>query len=325
MLKDSDTYLLAHQDDRPYETDLRGYGRVFPHQFGNADDKLLYTQVITSPQGDRLTADFAGHLLVSEQLGRDSVPDYFSVSFSGVDAVNHFFGPSSLENEAVVRDLDKNLSDLFKFIDKNVGLKHTLIVFSADHGMADMPEYMTELGYAAGRLVPEEIVVAANQAGQKLGIDEVVRFFFRPYLYLNDEKIAAAKLDHAQVEQAIANALTDFDGINLAVATSRLSEQGTNPLLDQVRNNQHATRSGDIYIIQEPYWFLFDEGPIAGMHGSPWRYDTHVPIIFSGPGIDAQTIHRLVHPVDVAPTIAAFLGMTPPAAANGTLLKEALK
>ena len=96
-------------------------------------------------------------------------------------------------------------------------------------------------------------------------------------------------------------------------------------MLDQVRNNQHTTRSGDIYIIQEPYWFLFDEGPIASMHGSPWRYDTHVPIIFSGPGIDAQTIHRLVHPVDVAPTIAAFLGMTPPAAANGTLLKEALK
>ena len=96
-------------------------------------------------------------------------------------------------------------------------------------------------------------------------------------------------------------------------------------MLDRVRNNQHATRSGDVYIIQEPYWFLFDEGPIASMHGSPWRYDTHVPIIFSGPDIDAQTIHRLVHPVDVAPTIAAFLGMTPPAAAQGTPLKEALK
>ncbi len=61
------------------------------------------------------------------------------------------------------------------------------------------------------------------------------------------------------------------------------------------------------------------------MHGSPWRYDTHVPVIFSGPGMTAQTISRLVHPVDVAPTLAAFLGMSPPAAAQGNPLKEVLK
>jgi arylsulfatase A-like enzyme len=96
-------------------------------------------------------------------------------------------------------------------------------------------------------------------------------------------------------------------------------------LRKQVRRNQHVTRSGDIYVIQEPYWFLFDEGPIPSMHGSPWRYDTHVPIIFAGPGIDAQAVHRLVHPVDVAPTIAAFMGMTPPAAAQGVPLKEVLR
>ena len=190
--------------------------------------------------------------------------------------------------------------------------------------MADMPEYMTELGYAAGRLIPEEIVAHANQAGQKLGIDEIVRFFYRPYIYLNDEKIAAAKLDPVKVEQAIADALTDFDGINLAVSIKSLATVKGNPLIEQVRNNQHVTRSGDIYIIQEPYWFLFDEGPIASMHGSPWRYDTHVPIIFSGQGIDAQQVYRLVHPVDVAPTIAALLGMTAPAAAKGSPLVEVL-
>jgi len=319
------SYLLGGQDDRPYEMDLKGYGRTFPHRFGEADNKLLYTQLVASPVGDRLLLDFSKALIISEQLGQKSVPDYLSISFSAVDAINHFFGPSSLENEEVVRQLDRTLADLIKFIDKTVGLKHTLIVLSADHGIADMPEYMTELGYAAGRLVPEEIVTAANQAGERFGIGEIVRFFYRPYIYLDDEKIDAAKLDHAQVEQAIADALTDFDGIELAVSTKSLSTQKGNPLLEQVRHNQHLSRSGDIYIIQEPYWFLFDEGPIPGMHGSPWRYDTHVPIIFSGPGIDAQTIHRLVHPVDVAPTIATFLGMSPPAASHGTPLKEVLE
>ena len=322
LLNDPSTYLLADQDDRPYEADLKGYGRVFPHPFGQADDKLLYTRILISPIGDQLTLDFCKSLITHEQLGQDEIPDYLSISFSGVDAVNHFFGPSSLENEDVVVQLDRTLEDLFSFIDKSIGLMRTLVVFSADHGMADMPEYMTGLGYKAGRLDPDQIVSTANRVGQKYGIDEVVRFFYRPYLYLNDEKIAAAKLDRIKVEHAIADALTDFDGIALAVPSSRLTVQQSNPLISKVRNNHHVSRSGDIYIIQEPYWFLFDKGPVAAMHGSPWRYDTHVPVVFMGPTIKPNTVYRLVHPVDVAPTIAALLGMTPPGSAQGSLLEE---
>jgi predicted AlkP superfamily pyrophosphatase or phosphodiesterase len=322
---DAATYLLAAQDDRPYEVDLRVYGRIFPHPFGQADDKLFFTRILVSPIGDQLTLDFYKTRITHEQLGQDEIPDYLSISFSAVDAVNHFFGPSSLENEDVVVQLDRTLADLFAFIDKTVGLKHTLIVLSADHGMADMPEYMTELGYKAGRLDPEQIAAAANKVGQKFGVDEIVRFFYRPYLYLNVEKIAAAKLDRTKVERAIADALTDFDGIALAGASSRLSAQQTNPLLAEVRNNHHVSRSGDIYIIQEPYWFLFDKGPVTAMHGSPWRYDTHVPIIFMGPGILPETVHRRVHPVDVAPTLAALLGMTPPGSALGSPLEEVFK
>jgi len=324
LLNDASTYLLATQDDRPYEADLKGYGRVFPHPFGQVDDKLFYTRILVSPVGDQLTLDFSKALIKHEQLGEDEIPDYLSISFSAVDAVNHFFGPSSLENEDVIVQLDRTLANLFAFIDKTVGLKQTLIVLAADHGMADMPEYMTELGYKAGRLDPDEIVAAADKVGQKFGVDEIVRFFYRPYIYLNDEKIAAAKLDLMKVEQAVADALTDFDGIALAVASSRLSAQHTNPLLEQARNNYHITRSGDIYIIQEPYWFLFDKSPVVAMHGSPWRYDVHVPIIFMGPGIQPITVHRIVHPVDVAPTIAAFLGMTPPSSAQGSQLEEVL-
>jgi arylsulfatase A-like enzyme len=68
----------------------------------------------------------------------------------------------------------------------------------------------------------------------------------------------------------------------------------------------------------------FGKGPVTAMHGSPWRYDTHVPIILLGPGINAQTIHRRVHPVDVAPTMAAYLGLTPPGSAQGLPLLEVL-
>jgi predicted AlkP superfamily pyrophosphatase or phosphodiesterase len=325
LLNDPASYLLADQDDRPYEVDLKGYGRVFPHPFGQTDDPLFFTRILVSPFGDQLLLDFSKALVSNEELGQDEIPDYLSISFSAVDAVNHFFGPSSLENEDVVVQLDRILADLFAFIDKTVGLKHTLVVLSADHGMADMPEYMTGLGFKAGRLEPDKIVAAANQTGQKLGVNEVVRFFYRPYLYLDDKKIAAAKLNRVKVEQAVADALTDMDGIALAVAASRLSAKDTSPLVELVRNNHHVSRSGDIYIMQDPYWFLFDKGPVKAMHGSPWRYDTHVPIIFMGPGIRPQRVQRRVHPVDVAPTIAALLGMSPPGAAQGSPLEELLR
>jgi len=319
------SYLLIEQDDRPYEMDLKGFGRTFPHSFGDGDNKALYTQILFSSVGDELLADFAKELIVNEKLGKGVFPDYLSVSFSGVDAVSHFFGTSSLENEETVRVLDNTLADFLKFVDKKVGLKHTLIVLSADHGNPDMPEYMTEQGYTVGRVDPEELVAVANKAGDELGVNEVVRFFYRPYLYLDEEKIAAAGLDPVKIEARVAEAVTEMEGIEIAVSTKQLAAQEGTLLLEQIRRNHHPIRSGDIYVAQSPYWFLFDEGAIANMHGSPWRYDTHVPIIFVGPGIEAQKVHRQVHPVDVAPSLAAALGMSPPAAAQGQPLKEVLE
>jgi predicted AlkP superfamily pyrophosphatase or phosphodiesterase len=326
LLNESSRYLLAAQDDREYEVDLRGYGRVFPHQYGDTSNPLFYTLLVVSPAGDKLTLDFSKELITNEKLGQDEIPDYMGISFSGVDAVNHFFGPSSLENEDVIVQLDRTLADLFKFIDKNVGLKNTLIVLSADHGMCDMPEYMTELGFEAGRLYPDDVVRIANEAGrEKFGIDGISRFFFRPYMYLDDSKISAANLERDEVLKTIAASLTDTKGIALAVPRSGLSPLEETPILAQIQRNFHPSRSGDIYVVQDPYWFMFDKGPIAAMHGSPWRYDTYVPIIFTGPSIRQQKVHRLVHPVDVAPTLSALLGITPPSSSQGSPLEEVLK
>ena len=323
LLNAADSYLLSHQDNRPYETDLRGYGRIFPHRFGGIGDKLLYTQVISSPYGDRLTADFAKQLLASEQLGKDKVPDFLSVSFSGVDAVNHFFGPSSLENEDMILWLDRTLADLLNFVDSRVGLAHTLVVLSADHGMAELPEYKTQLGFDAGRLTPDVILEAAARFGkQEYGLNDLVKFYYRPFIYLNDAVLAAVDLDKHKVASAMAAALTLETGIYLAITPADVESAPDSPLLQKIRNNIHPVRSGDIYIVQELYWFNFAKGPVAGMHGSPWNYDTHVPVIFAGSQIASQVIYRQIQPADVAPTLAALLGMSPPASAQGTVLPE---
>ena len=327
LLDDQDDYLLGQQDDRPYETDLKGFGKTFPHQFGTTDSGFLPTQVIASPMGDRLLADFARHLIENERLGEDEVPDYLSVSFSSIDAINHFFGPSSLENEDAMLQLDRTLAELFSFIDKRIGLDNVIIVLSADHGMAEIPEYVKELGYAnAGRLYPDTVVDAANRIGQaEFGYQEVVRFYYRPYLYLDNQKVAEAGGNPSLVRNALALALTREAGIALATTAEGLVSLPDSNLLRQIRNTYHPQRSGDIYVVQAPYWFNFDRGPVAAMHGSPWSYDTHVPVIFAGGRIPGQKVHRLIQPADVAPTLAALLGMSPPASAEGTALPEVMK
>jgi predicted AlkP superfamily pyrophosphatase or phosphodiesterase len=316
-------YLLANQDDRPYEVDLKGYGRTFPHAFGPPGDPLLFTRILVSAEGDRLLSDFGKTLIEEEGLGQDEVTDYLSISFSGVDAVNHFFGPSSLENEEVVVRLDRTLADLLDFVDKRVGLDQTILVLSADHGMAEMPEYATELGYQAGRLYGDEVLEMARATSKRLfRSEELVSDFFRPYLYLDKEALARMGMERRMVAEGLAAELVGLPGIGGAVTAAQAREAAPRSAAAAVKHNHHPRRSGDLYIYPEPYWFMFDRGAVAAMHGSPWRYDSHVPVVFAGPGILPSQVSRLVHPIDVAPTLSALLGLSPPAAAQGIALPE---
>ncbi len=321
-----ESYLLADNDDRPYEMDLRGFGRTFPHPYDAPEDGLYYSQVLLSPLGDELTADFAMAALKAAELGQDAFADYLSVSFSGVDAVNHFFGPSSLENEEIMRRLDRTLAALFDDIDRAVGAEHVLIVLSADHGMPEMPEYMAEQGFATARNTNGALKDALNETLlQDFGIEQAVAQFFRPYLYLNDAAISAAGADRRTVERAIVEDLEARDGIAIALPRDPFPDQVDHQLAPLIRRSFHPQRSGDIYVAQAPYSFLFDEGAVAVMHGSPWAYDTHVPVIFAGPGIDPQTVARRVATVDVAVTLSNLLGVSLPASAAGQVLSEVVR
>jgi hypothetical protein len=63
---------------------------------------------------------------------------------------------------------------------------------------------------------------------------------------------------------------------------------------------------------------------LAAIHGSPWAYDTHVPIMIAGPGVPRLTVHRRVGPEDIAATISTYLGTKLPSGASGELLFETL-
>jgi predicted AlkP superfamily pyrophosphatase or phosphodiesterase len=326
-------YIFGDADDKAYETDLAGFGRVFPHAYGDGDDKYFTTKLTLSPAGDELTLDFAKTLLDKEQLGQDAVPDYLAISFSSTDYVGHVFGASSLETEDNLVRLDRTLADLFAYIDNKVGLDNTLIVLSADHGQPDVPGYLHELGIDDAHYFDIDSLdktPAIEALKKQFGIgDELIEAYFQPYIYLNYEQIRQKGLEQAAVEQAVASELMKFDGVAYAVSSTalRTNRLPDNLLTRSILHNFHPKRSGDIYLVFEPNVFIndFDGLTVASTHGSVWRYDTYVPMIFAGAELPAVKVDRLVTPYDIAPTLAAYLKIKTPSGAFGMPLPEVLE
>jgi predicted AlkP superfamily pyrophosphatase or phosphodiesterase len=333
LLHPANQYLFGDADDREYETDFPGFGRTFPHAYGAGDDKYFTTRLTLSPAGDELTLDFASTLLENEQLGQDDIPDYLAISFSSTDYVGHVFGASSLESEDNIARLDRTLAKLLATLDEQVGLENTLIVLSADHGQPEVPGHLHERGienafyFDVDALDKTPAIMALKK---QFGVgEELIEAYFQPYLYLNHELIRERKLDLAEVEAAIVGELMKFDGVAYAVSSAAL-QLGNLPdtrMVRSIRSNFHAKRSGDIYLVFEPNVFIndFDGLTVAATHGSPWRYDTFVPVMFAGAGLPATTVSRPVTPYDIAPTLAASLGIKPPSGAIGKPLVEVLK
>jgi predicted AlkP superfamily pyrophosphatase or phosphodiesterase len=326
-----ENYVFAKQDDQAWETKFPGFGRTFPHQYGDMSNPYFNTFLTLSPAGDELTLDFAKAVVNNEQLGQDDITDYLSVSFSSTDYVGHIFGPSSLEAEDNLLRLDRTIADLLKFIDKKVGLDNTLIVLSADHGAAEVPAYLSTLGMETKLVAPKAWDKSPSMQALKkqFGLDKaLIKSYFHPYIYLDRELITKRKLSLEQVQKAVATEVAKFDGVALAV-TSMDIEQGNIPkdyLHTLVGNNHSKNRSGDVYVVLEAHRFVADmEGlTVAATHGSPWGYDTFVPLVFAGFNIDDDVVYDRVSTTDIAVTLSAILGIKAPSGAQGKILDKVL-
>ena len=329
LLLPLEDYQHISPDDSPWETDFPGYGRTFPHPWGSADSKYYTTLLTVSPAGDELTLDFAKKLVQAEALGQDATPDYLSISFSSTDYVGHLFGASSLEMEDNLLRLDQTLANLFAFIDREVGLRHTLIVLSADHGGPEVPGYLRSLGDHVSHVDPKGYDAAALNAlvREQLDVDaDLVKTFFTPYVYLDREKIDALGLDLADVQRKLAMALTQRSEVFIAFAAADIStgQLPTHPLAELVAANYQPSRSGDIHVVFGAQEFIadFDGLTVAATHGSPWHYDRHVPVVFAGSGLKQQRVSRGITPYDIAPTLSHWLKVQAPSGSVGTALTE---
>lgn len=309
----------------PHARPPAALGRSFPHPLLEKSDKLFFNAFQYTPFFDELTAAFARELIVREKLGRGPAPDYLSISLSGHDYIGHAYGPESPEYRDSLVRLDRVLAELFATVEREVGAGRTLIVLSADHGSGDIPEKPELQAARAGRVYPDKLRASANAALRvSFGVEaDLVKAFVPPGFYLDRAKIAALRLPREGVEEALAAHLRTQPGIAAAYTATRLrgQEGAGDALFAPAKRAFFAERSGDVVVVQARGWYMYPDPEVyAAMHGSPYDYDTHVPIVIAGPGVQAATIAQRVEPTQIVPTLAALLGIAPPEKATAGVL-----
>lgn len=323
----------AYAADAPDAPARAGVPNSFPFSYTSASgtpDSSYYARLKTGPFLDQLTLDFARAAIEGEQLGANpaGVPDLLGVSLSAHDYVNHAYGPESKMSHDHLQRLDRMLASFLGYLDRRIGLDNVLVVLTADHGFANVPEFDQARHLDAQRVDGDRLVGALRQhlAG-RYGGAQLVSAWSLPNIHLDYGLIERNGWRREEVEQTAARFLQSQPGV-AEVYTRGQFENGavsgtrTATLMRRAWNRE---ASGDLMVVVQPYHF-FGSGDSGTSHGTPYAYDTNVPLMLMGrrwikPGAYGQ----YAEVVDLAPTLAHLLHLRPPAASEGRVLVESLR
>lgn len=293
----------------------------FPHPIGKATvspNSNFFKSLYGTPFSDELTKTFAERLIEKEGLGKNQSTDLLAVSFSAVDSIGHKYGPHSREALDAILRVDKTLGELFDYTFKNVGKEHVLIVLSSDHGVQNFPEASSsEEKPTAHRQNAEDVACIQNirkSVSKHFGDSDI---FVGNYV-LNKKKLRKLNIKRHQIDGFISEELLKCRMIEKVWTDETLlkSKDDNSEIAQRFRNNFHPTRSPDYMIQLKPNHL--DTLVVGTNHGTPYSYDTHVPTFILGPGISKRNITKRIATIDVAPTIAELIGISPPKDLDGT-------
>lgn len=326
----------AGLDDAPGESRLPGEDKsTFPHTvIKQAKDP--YEPILSTPYGNELLAEFAKAAVEGEKLGQGDRPDLLCVSFSSNDYCGHRFGPYSHEAQDITLRLDRQFEDFFAYLDKKVGLANVVMVLTADHGVCMAPEYAQFKGLDGARpAVSEMMGDLQTKMAERFGPG---RYFlsakgqFKPRLSEGNLFYNHAVLQEKQLSPETVTAFVREWAYNTGVfqavyGREQLLEGRAPGILGQhVMKGFHGERSGDVVFVLKPYQLSGGGKPGVGTtHGSPYAYDTHVPVLFYGAPFKPGRYADAFYITDIAPTLSAALGIQEPPASMGHPMVRILK
>jgi predicted AlkP superfamily pyrophosphatase or phosphodiesterase len=259
----------------------------------------------------------------SLKLGQGASTDFLAVSFSALDEIGHGTGPHSHEVQDILLRLDRELGELFAQLDAKVGRGKYVVAFSADHGVAPIPEQSQRDGLGGGRVSTAEIRRRVTQiTGESIGDANSIAAFSEGNLSFT----SAANEKFRKKPEALEAIVREISAVTGVARVFRAEElrplpQTPDPILRAASLSYFPGRSGDLVVALRPYWiFASNDGTT---HGTANLYDQRVPIIFYGAGIHPGNFLSNASPADIAPTLAYLCGITL-ARVDGHLLVDAV-
>lgn len=306
-------------DMGPLEADFPiAFGGVYPIP-SVAPGEYFYGQLYRSPFLDEYLARFAEHLIGEEALGGDTTPDLLGLGFSAADTVGHTYGPDSPQLLDTLRRLDRTLGELFEFLDRRIGLEDVVIALSADHGVAPVPEVRQARGLE-GRRADTEDVLCVQRVYERLQGRLGDGVWLLPGPFVNLEAVDASGLDYEDVESVAEELMAECPAVvQVWTRSEMMSEAVADDPVGRLFANSYPPGVAPDFLLQHQEYFVTTRTTTTD-HGSVWSYDSHVPLIVAAPGLDAATSTARVRTIDLAPTLATLLDLSPPDDIDGAAL-----
>ncbi|MEE2778208.1 MAG: alkaline phosphatase family protein, partial [Acidobacteriota bacterium] len=262
--------------------------RHFPYVLGGRalePGPSFFDDLRATPFSDGQVLSFAQELIREEALGQREHLDYLAIGLSALDFVGHSFGPRSREAADVLLRMDGELDRFFEFLDQTVGLHRVVMLVSADHGVAPVPEISAALGEPGHRASYEDDA-CFQRAGLRVAEGLGIEGFIMTSLYVDRSAVEAAGVEVPDVEAALAKELEKCDIVERAWTASELASSPSDEPDHFRRLFRHSfdpERSADVML--QLTEFSLPASRTFTTHGSPYSYDTHVPLILLLPGV----------------------------------------
>jgi predicted AlkP superfamily pyrophosphatase or phosphodiesterase len=324
LLKPAKDYDESLPDDNPYESRLGGADPVFPHDLTTWLKMDGLGAIRTTPFGNDLVTRFVKQAVKKERLGKDDITDFLAVSYSSPDYVGHAMGPRAMEIQDVYLRLDQSIAELLSYLDEEVGEGNYLVFLTADHGAAEVPAYLADNKYEVEAIDLNKLSNQLKQYSIVTFGTNLVKNFSNLNVSLNHELIEEKQLDLELIINSFCKLLNRSEWVKRCYTREQILGGNTvDHYQSMIQRGYDPKQNGDIVVLLQPGYI--DYSKTGTTHGSPYSYDTHVPLLWYGWNIPKGRNADKKSITQIAPTISQLIHCGIPNGCHADVLTEIIK
>ncbi len=324
--QDFNTTRPAKYWDREWKDSQGAVLRSTAHRKGkDGADAGFYEVVGATAFANEYEFEFAKELMVYENVGRGPATDLLTISLSANDILGHQVGPDTPEMQQMALDLDRELADFLNFLGHQIGLANVWIALSADHGVSSLPDTVKKLHIPAANLGNPKMQDQINSTlAAKLSPGHpgsYVKLDF-PLAWIDQDAFTSVHIGEHDAEAMVGEAMKQIGVRDYYTKSELAAGEVADTDLGRKYLNSYSPE-GSWFVMGVPDFYSV--GSAKGTdHGTPYTYDTHVPLAFYGLPFQPGTYRGKSEPVDLVATLASLLGINAPTHAVGRVLTEAI-